>query len=681
MVVVALFVAVVVAAVEQCSADEPLVVRVNKCCPLHQQLAINMTTCLDYDYEKYEVARTARSTPTPSTAASSPPPPPRLPWWVSAKLRVVMPSGQEVGAAGVAWLASPGAAPGCPAPWRSLVMQHLNQFTVTHDGRMLLYDAGDDDDDGVDDAPLELPAGAFCLDRIKVRQDGEGRLVALACQCSSASVWCWRSCCPSGYKLDVAELDRVHQNVDCVRDASPEAPRPWLPKLPNMRRREVYGFPKCEKGEHISETYEAQSWQLLANGSALVGGVALAQPLERYCADAAGHGGRGQLLYCSDRSVSWKPNRQRGLLYGLLFGLGAIFLLATVLLYSCLPGLLARMHARAVVCHATSLLGAYVALAVMQTWPEMPLPACSAAAFIVQYSFLAAFFWLNVMCLDISWAFSGLRSLQGGAWDGDRRRFWWFSAYAWGGAALVCAATAAVEFSDSVPKGAKLKPDFGAVRCWFRGREATLLFFYGPVAVLLLGNLSLFTYTAVKIVSAHKETQILNMVDGRRRGKSSGHSVYRKERQRLVLYTKLFGLMGLTWVMEIVSWAVGGPAYYWYLTDLVNLLRAVFLFYLFCCKRSVLRLLRSRLPSWCPCSLPPSEGHGGSGSGSSKSKTETRSRSLTSQRTTSFKLTEQQILQLTQQALPQQLDAQQPPERQTQQANGHATSPPDTTPI
>lgn len=54
-----------------------------------------------------------------------------------------------------------------------------------------------------------------------------------------------------------------------------------------------------------------------------------------------------------------------------------------------------------------------------------------------------------------------------------------------------------------------------------------------------------------------------------------------------MLYVKLFCLMGLTWVTEIISWASGGREYYWYATDVINLLRAVFIFIIFCCKRKV----------------------------------------------------------------------------------------------
>lgn len=58
--------------------------------------------------------------------------------------------------------------------------------------------------------------------------------------------------------------------------------------------------------------------------------------------------------------------------------------------------------------------------------------------------------------------------------------------------------------------------------------------------------------------------------------------------------------MGLTWSMEIVSWAIGGPAYYWYIPDAINFLRAFFIFVIFICKRTVLcsLLIKLGLEDW-----------------------------------------------------------------------------------
>ena len=44
----------------------------------------------------------------------------------------------------------------------------------------------------------------------------------------------------------------------------------------------------------------------------------------------------------------------------------------------------------------------------------------------------------------------------------------------------------------------------------------------------------------------------------------------------------------------MVSSLFGGPRYYYYITDILNLLRAVFIFIFFCCKRKVLVLFADR---------------------------------------------------------------------------------------
>jgi len=58
-------------------------------------------------------------------------------------------------------------------------------------------------------------------------------------------------------------------------------------------------------------------------------------------------------------------------------------------------------------------------------------------------------------------------------------------------------------------------------------------------------------------------------------------------KNRFLLFLKLFGLMGIPWVFEIISWAVGGNDAYWYLPDAINILRSIFIFTTFCWKKKV----------------------------------------------------------------------------------------------
>ena len=50
-------------------------------------------------------------------------------------------------------------------------------------------------------------------------------------------------------------------------------------------------------------------------------------------------------------------------------------------------------------------------------------------------------------------------------------------------------------------------------------------------------------------------------------------------------------LMGLPWLTEIISWVFDDKDsiwhYFWYITDIINVLRGIFIFIMICCKKRV----------------------------------------------------------------------------------------------
>ena len=58
----------------------------------------------------------------------------------------------------------------------------------------------------------------------------------------------------------------------------------------------------------------------------------------------------------------------------------------------------------------------------------------------------------------------------------------------------------------------------------------------------------------------------------------------------------IFILMGVSWMMEIISFVVGGIAkeYIWIPTDVINILTGLFIFVIFVCKRNVWKLLAKK---------------------------------------------------------------------------------------
>ena len=58
----------------------------------------------------------------------------------------------------------------------------------------------------------------------------------------------------------------------------------------------------------------------------------------------------------------------------------------------------------------------------------------------------------------------------------------------------------------------------------------------------------------------------------------------------------LFVLMGVSWVMEIISFWVGGSAYIWIPSDVVNILSGFFVFIILVCKPHIWHLLKIKIP-------------------------------------------------------------------------------------
>lgn len=50
---------------------------------------------------------------------------------------------------------------------------------------------------------------------------------------------------------------------------------------------------------------------------------------------------------------------------------------------------------------------------------------------------------------------------------------------------------------------------------------------------------------------------------------------------------KLVIVMGVTWIVDVLSWAIGGPHYVWYFSDIVNSLQGLFIFIVVGCQPQV----------------------------------------------------------------------------------------------
>ncbi|XP_065349259.1 G-protein coupled receptor Mth2-like [Cloeon dipterum] len=233
------------------------------------------------------------------------------------------------------------------------------------------------------------------------------------------------------------------------------------------------------------------------------------------------------------------------------------------------------VHMRSVVFQSGSLLVAFGGtLFNYATGHNSHFYVCRITAYVIQFSSLASFFWLNVMCIDIYNTFTGSNERTSG------RAFVKLSVYAWCTPLLISIITVAV---DCLSKDKWFSPGIGIPdgdnkeSCWFKDVWSQLLYFNGPVLLLLLVNCFLFFLTVWKLTRAKQQVDRVL-----RKNQDSQVAASKKDRAQLWLFVRLFLLMGCTWFLEIISWAVNGqPTYVWYLLDAINGLRGVFIFW-FC---------------------------------------------------------------------------------------------------
>ncbi|XP_026815269.1 G-protein coupled receptor Mth2-like [Rhopalosiphum maidis] len=268
------------------------------------------------------------------------------------------------------------------------------------------------------------------------------------------------------------------------------------------------------------------------------------------------------------------------------------FLLITFLVYALIRDL-RNLHGKSLMCHVATLLVAYSSLVVDRFVGGIVGTWCICQAYAIQFSLLASFFWLNVICFDIWRTFSGFRPLRGNIREHEAKKFIIYSIYAWGCTSFISIITFGMENLLFLPTDA-IRPGFGIKSCWFGSKLAMLIYFYGPMGILLFSNLLMFIHTAIVIF---KHMRVAKVLRGSESQKNVDH-----EKQRFILHLKLLIVMGVNWLSKMpeitaVATDSNGSEFVWYVTNIVDSLQGVLIFLIFVCKKRVLNLLRKKL---CP---------------------------------------------------------------------------------
>ncbi|XP_042208084.1 uncharacterized protein LOC121856551 isoform X1 [Homarus americanus] len=378
-----------------------------------------------------------------------------------------------------------------------------------------------------------------------------------------------------------------------------------------------YGFPECE----VQLTYPQERVQLLERGSLRYVSnntdecepeQVFTIPRGEFCID--------QVLYSTGEvkqgagfcfSEKWDhlgkmEKQQVNYIYSAFLAISDLFILVSFIVYLTVPDqnkrglnknvkLAHSVLGRILLCFLFSLFFAYLFLIIIKLFSDPINLACPSACIgvgVCMYMFfMATFFWLNVLCFELWWKCARQESSSG-------RRWVWYQVYAWVSPMVFGAVSLMMEFTPSI-SNCYIKPKFGTYSCFFsytvtHNNGAKWAYFFGPVAVLLMADLLFFILTVrsllVTVQQSHKGT------------------VQKQTRQRLRLCFKLFLVMGISWLAEIISFQLG-PSTVWYISDVFNCFQGFIIFLIFILKPKILEAVRARLCGCCG-SPPPAKPRG-----------------------------------------------------------------------
>ena len=202
--------------------------------------------------------------------------------------------------------------------------------------------------------------------------------------------------------------------------------------------------------------------------------------------------------------------------------------------------------------------------------------SCAASGIVTYYGYLASFFWMLTMAFDI-WrtlkiATFELRVSSGKQW----KKFIVYSIWSWMAPLILMIAAVVTDISPSGTVNVYIRPFFGVHSCWFGHRQALLIFFAAPFAVIMIANIGFFASSAHMIFSTTSTTRY-----------TASGSTQRDFR----LYIRLALVMGLTWLTGLFAGYLDIDAL-WYSFIALNTLQGLFIFLAFTCNDKVIRTIK-----------------------------------------------------------------------------------------
>ncbi|KFM83538.1 G-protein coupled receptor Mth2, partial [Stegodyphus mimosarum] len=124
---------------------------------------------------------------------------------------------------------------------------------------------------------------------------------------------------------------------------------------------------------------------------------------------------------------------------------------------------------------------------------------CIATAVLIQYFFMASFLWMSVIAFDVYRALlQATGNLRVSNMQFTLKKYGFYCIFSWGISLVFTSAALIADNANGIDE--LYKPQFER-NCWFRYKESLLVFFAGPIFVMIISNLIIFFLSVYTIFS------------------------------------------------------------------------------------------------------------------------------------------------------------------------------------